>query len=170
VKGLIRPWYRSRLFWLGLPGLVFLLWAWGYSNLTRHEFRIGSERGGVAFTQGKVFWVHLELDASHSAAFDLSDGDVAIWRCPPEMSFTPQSIGTGDFLEGSPLYGDDRRRRWFPPLRWEALRVNPDTGYRFISLPYWLLTAGFVVVWATAVVMRQRRKARLQKHSAASRA
>ena len=23
---MIRPWYRSRLFWLGLPGLVFLLW------------------------------------------------------------------------------------------------------------------------------------------------
>jgi hypothetical protein len=24
----LRPFYRSRLFWLGLPGLVFLLWAW----------------------------------------------------------------------------------------------------------------------------------------------
>ena len=25
---MIRPWYRSRLFWLGIPGLVFLLWSW----------------------------------------------------------------------------------------------------------------------------------------------
>jgi hypothetical protein len=25
---MIRPWYRSRLFWLGLPGLVFLMWLW----------------------------------------------------------------------------------------------------------------------------------------------
>ena len=27
---MIRPWYRSRLFWLGLPGLVFLLWLWWF--------------------------------------------------------------------------------------------------------------------------------------------
>ncbi len=26
-----RPFYRSRLFWLGLPGLVFLLWGWWMS-------------------------------------------------------------------------------------------------------------------------------------------
>ena len=26
-----RPFYRSRLFWLGLPGLVFLLWGWWIS-------------------------------------------------------------------------------------------------------------------------------------------
>jgi hypothetical protein len=25
---MIRPWYRSRLFWLGLPGLLFMLWLW----------------------------------------------------------------------------------------------------------------------------------------------
>jgi hypothetical protein len=26
-----RPFYRSTLFWLGLPGLLFLLWAWWVS-------------------------------------------------------------------------------------------------------------------------------------------
>jgi hypothetical protein len=29
---MIRPWYRSLLFWLGLPGLVFLLWGWADST------------------------------------------------------------------------------------------------------------------------------------------
>jgi hypothetical protein len=40
-----RPFYRSRLFWLGLPGLVFLLWSWWDS--------VG-ENKGVAWTSGGV--------------------------------------------------------------------------------------------------------------------
>ncbi len=42
-----RPFYRSRLFWLGLPGLVFLLWAW---------------KGSVGWSKG-LAWRHNDFAA-----------------------------------------------------------------------------------------------------------
>ena len=56
---------------------------------------------------------------------------------------------------------------WFP-LGVEV--GSRDLGYceqSWLAVGHWLLTAGYVVIWATAVVMWQRRNARLQKHSAA---
>jgi hypothetical protein len=39
----IRPWYCSRLFWLGLPGLVFLLWIW----LAKVRTHLGAGYSGI---------------------------------------------------------------------------------------------------------------------------
>jgi hypothetical protein len=40
--GMIRTWYRSRLFWLGIPGLLFLIWGWRQSNLRSVEIYWGA--------------------------------------------------------------------------------------------------------------------------------
>ncbi|WP_341407860.1 hypothetical protein [Luteolibacter soli] len=52
---MIRPWYRSRLFWLGLPGLLFLVWGWidrsPSSSLTATvgtaDLSVGNESGSL---------------------------------------------------------------------------------------------------------------------------
>jgi hypothetical protein len=48
-----RLFYRSRLFWLGLPGLVFLLWGWWIS--LSHFSRVGFSTLGIAQATGDVF-------------------------------------------------------------------------------------------------------------------
>ena len=37
---MIRPWYRSRLFWLGVPGLVFLIWLWADSENSKTYYSL----------------------------------------------------------------------------------------------------------------------------------
>jgi hypothetical protein len=73
-----RPFYRSRLFWLGLPGLVFLLWAWWLS--TGHYSGAGfggwviGQMGGEVFARwdadGRPDWV--EFGAGHR---DMKEGE-----------------------------------------------------------------------------------------------
>ena len=56
------PWYRSRLFWFGLPGLLGLLWIW-FGNLGKAtavcwgnhaaEYCLGWEQGVIAFIINK---------------------------------------------------------------------------------------------------------------------
>jgi len=56
------PWYRSRLFWLGIPGLLCLLWIW-FGDMRKAtavcwgnhaaEYRLGWEQGVVAFVINK---------------------------------------------------------------------------------------------------------------------
>lgn len=58
---MIRPWYRSRLFWLGIPGLLFLLWWWlasqrpsgfvGWMN-DDHFWSLGHSKGYV-----EILWI-----------------------------------------------------------------------------------------------------------------
>ncbi|MEK7954092.1 hypothetical protein [Luteolibacter soli] len=49
----VRPWYRSRLFWAGMFGLLFLLWAWWNSGAYSSTFTAES-RGGEPILHGEV--------------------------------------------------------------------------------------------------------------------
>ncbi|MEK7951666.1 hypothetical protein [Luteolibacter soli] len=54
----MRAFYKSRLFWCGVPGLVFLLWVWWdsgrhYSEVTWYR---GSEERDVRVYRGVVEW------------------------------------------------------------------------------------------------------------------
>ncbi len=153
-----RPFYRSRLFWLGLPGLVFLLWAWGRSNLLRT--RMFLPPGWVCSTQGKLLWYQPAEAEDRVVTVDYREGDLSM--TPDEYFVTrncfppPRGHTTTE-----PLLTTERR--WFPPPRSRSEPLDADSGYRFFSLPYWMLTSSYLGVWLGGVCLWQRRKARLMK-------
>ncbi|MEK7951667.1 hypothetical protein [Luteolibacter soli] len=55
----MRAFYKSRLFWCGVPGLVFLVWAWWDSG--GYESQVGwmgkGRVRGVLVSRGAVGWV-----------------------------------------------------------------------------------------------------------------
>ena len=160
---MIRPWYRSRLFWLGIPGLLFLLWAWVESNVVRLKALV--QPGFVWSSQGKLCW-H-EVDAATGGwevTVDYREGTLSVSR--QEEFVTACCFGTSrGFISRTPVMIAERR--WFPPPRWEAVQLDASSSYRLISLPYWLLTGGYAGVWLGGLAGWQRRKARLLKATAA---
>jgi len=161
---MIRPWYRSRLFWLGLPGLLFLLWAWASSNFVRHIlFLPGSELNS---TQGKLLWWASDSDGTYDVQLDYRTSGVTVVTIGPgELYFAGcVFLTTGDVESQSVEPGD---QCWFPALRLQSVDLNAATYYRLVALPYWLLTAGYAALLASGIHRWQRRKVRLLKASAA---
>ncbi len=77
-----RPFYRSRLFWLGLPGLVFLLWGWEisieyYSHIHfggSHHWVIGQSWGVVFAMSDPSGWPDWRnIDSEHAKISGVDD-------------------------------------------------------------------------------------------------
>jgi hypothetical protein len=156
---MIRPFYRSRLFWLGIPGLLFLLWAWRNSNVVRIEALV--QPGWVWSSQGKLCW-H-EVDAATGAwevTVDYREGTLSV-RPKEEFVIVCGFAAPRGFISRTPVMIAERR--WFPPPRWEAVQLDASSSYRLISLPYWLLTGSYLGLWLGGLSAWQRRKARLMK-------
>ena len=155
---MIRPWYRSRLFWLGVPGLLFLLWAWGDSN--RLGRRVFLQPGWVYSTHGKLLWYCVQSDGSLRVAISLRDATATPVSAPAILPKVRHSAPLRRFFTSTvPVRVSERR--WLPPVRWTAERFNPRSSYYLLSVPYWLLTAGYASLWLAVLAGWQRRKARL---------
>ncbi len=125
---------RSRAFWFGVPGLVFLLWLWGDSkdhvtSLTFHG------KPGIHFRQRPAgMRLILWENSNHSgnprfgAERILIEDDYAATRA--------------ELLEQIDL----------------AWVVDQDRSY-LISLPYWKLLAGYLLLWAAVLIWRWRKYA-----------
>lgn len=156
-----RPCYRSRLFWFGLPGLVFLLWAWGRSNSLSTHTTIQS--GFLRSSHGKLFWYAPSETMKHPIQVDFREGDVEVLE-QFFISMPGVRVPSGrTTIEPVPA----TERRWFPPLRWRSKSFGAGASVRFLSLPYWLMTLGYTCLWLGAVAGWQRREARLSRRAAA---
>lgn len=157
---MIRPWYRSRLFWLGLFGLVFLLWCWWDS-------------------MEHATWVSLSMDATPSGVseFSLTSGfsEVSFSSyedpfvpsgSPPPLEFGRFSIAA--FLQGSDAHAEflGRWENWFrPPLgRTPYGSIDPfaPPGSPPVDpcIAYWLLVLIYLGVCSLVLVGWQRWKRR----------
>ena len=158
---MIRPWHRSRLFWLGIPGLLFLLWAWRSSNLTCHQLTLGSWQ--LTSTQGKALAWSMQADIGHDLWLDYHTAEVFTeWIAPNSPPRAPIIV---PMAAAYPIPPD--QQCWFPAAKWQAVDLNAGTYHRLLVLPYWLLAGGYAVGWTGVMVAWQRRKARLVKASAA---
>ena len=140
---MIRPWYRSRLFWLGIPGLVFLLWAWRDSS-TRNSELFWSGRmkvHGVSQYLGSINLFHL------LAPWDTGPKrfDVRRMEYPKVVDESYPQVASFTFPQAIVVY-----KR--PPANFSE---------RGIRVSHWLIALGYVLVWCLAVGLWQRRKARL---------
>lgn len=156
---MIRPYYASRLFWLGIPGLLFLLWAWWHSNFF-HRALFLSETSHLSTTQGKVLWFSGQSDIEHDFHLDFQTGEVEVYTVVvgPTMLRTICSFNALT-IDTTKVPAEDQA--WFPPPRWQAREVNRDTYYRLLSVPYWLFSASYAAVWLGGVGAWQWRKLRI---------
>jgi hypothetical protein len=144
---MICPWYRSRLFWLGIPGLVFMLWLWLAKARESFSFRHTGITGPREST---------------SRSIGTSDG--LIYQATVRSSFGvsgPHEIGFHGSLEAL----ESERPTCYLPLR--PFGIIRENEYREIWLAWWAVIPAYTVVWLGAVACWQRRKSRLSRRAAA---
>lgn len=132
-----RP-FRSLTFWLGIPGLVFLLWAWvdSMTHLSqvsyKAEFRLGD--GSLA---------------KRNVAASNSGGDVSLTWSRPD----------GDYKLLSHKFDSKKRdlreqREWLPLPSYLANRNYPGTIFYSLSIPHWLLLLSYAFLWIVLILFQ----------------
>lgn len=128
-----RPFYRSRLFWLGLPGLVFLLWGWWIST------------GNLSWTGflGAGSWMIGQIGGEVFAMWD-SDGG------PDWGSF---------FVRHAETTGKEAQE-WTDSMVAESER---RPSFSLVFIPYYWPVLAYTATWLLTLAWWQRRKARKMK-------
>ena len=147
---MIRPWYRSRLFWLGLPGLVFMGWLWlakaGQVFAFGHLANNGTGESTLQYigaSEGSIYQVTTRYRYSIGARHGFH------WR-----GFN--SPGAGLAPEPGTYFP-----RPFAIIRRSGWRRE----HREIRLAWWVVISAYTAVWLGAVAGWQRRKARLSRRA-----
>ncbi|RYD33942.1 MAG: hypothetical protein EOP87_10105 [Verrucomicrobiaceae bacterium] len=131
-----RSFHRSRLFWLGLPGLIFLAWVW-----------LG--------TRPHFFWMQKGTPAAIVLLGTDSGSYRIAWtrRLSPQIHFTVTGIRSRSSTQDpAPL---------FPPAFSHLTDESP--GIRRSSevrIAHWLAVAIYLALWLTTCALWQHRKHR----------
>ena len=140
-----RPFYRSRLFWLGGPGMIFLLWVWF-----------------VAQKEWTLVWT----DRLSSTSLVYEPGVVGIIRTTmsPDYDVIYSDLGFQQ-LSNTVAPKDLEYFGW--SLSWSTeAPFDPRIRTSRLSVPLWLLTPLYTACWLGSVLWWQRRKARLNPSAA----
>jgi hypothetical protein len=142
------PFFRSRLFWLGVPGLVFLLWVWwdsgGYAS--HASWQSGREIRQVEVDRGCVVWmttvdlrsaVPVPVEPFHAGRYELKEEDGR------HFDFAPPFKRKTDDLKLS--------------IAWMDMELHSS------RLALWVVVAVYVAMWIAMAFAWQRRKARVVK-------
>lgn len=135
---MIRPWYRSRLFLLGIPGLVFGVWAWGLMPTPSLSLSYSTSRN------------QLFVSASEHKV-------ISICQQPfPRTSTEPRGFRIYPYNLASVRAGDGTGVP--PAIRWRTRELDPGVVVRDIFIAYWAVVALYTAGWMVALVGWQRRK------------
>ena len=166
-----RPFYRSWLFWLGLPGAFFLVWA--LRDSTSHATHITKHTPvdvmGAYHWQEALTVFHAQFGPKDFIRFSLDDKSLSVETLPPGMPplanhpwwFRREFI-VGSVLE---LGFDPQQGILRPSFKTESLASGSE--WWIVIVPHWIIILGYVTAWGGAVAFWQRRKARLLKLHAA---
>ena len=139
IHGRKRFW-RSRLFWLGVPGLVFLLWLWA-----------GSEKSSTYYS--------LRWKSPSYLGFGIgcTYGQIGGWIGRPYQGFANPGSQTGSSFHRGPIDGRYRDQvnkdgPWWH--EWES-RSKDRLGF---SVDCWLVVLVYVTSWLVGVLGLQRWK------------
>ena len=162
---MIRPFYHSRLFWLGVPGLVFLLWGWWDSERHYTELSWMKPRSFVAGFQHRGRVAVIATDEATTPVFTGSN-----------LQFTREDelpFWQGGFV-GSQRF-EEARSEFFPGLyrRRCSLPCGSSASlqwlyYREWGADWWLIAVSYAGLWLAAVTAWQRRKARIIRRERAA--
>ena len=145
-----RPFYRSRLFWLGVPGSLFLAWLW--IDSTRFTTEV-TQRMGTREVYFLSYGGRVQLTATLLTHYSSTSSSIVRVKDSMEASWLPpidEVIQVG--AEPDPFAPD---------------HVGGDRKWWGIQLPVWTLIALYGFAWACAVAWWQCRKSRqLKLHTA----
>lgn len=160
---MIRPWYRSRLFWFGLTGVAFLLGTWWDSGA--HYSTVIAE----APTEG----LEIRLDVSRGwLAGSWKSGGVPLSFSPWVFGATHWPVGRDDELtmlrprqfDFAPGVSFRKEADWEVINNPMAASIHPYSQWK-IQVAFWLLVLGYLLVGILLIGGWQRRKTRLLKAS-----
>lgn len=157
---MIRRWHRSRLFWIGIVLIPLLSAAWWasefYPTVTtmlkhhRHQ-ELGHRFGGWSYLSVDRPSALRDLQTIHLTTFNVGSTSMAEWeKLLDSIGFVPSGAEPSFSFRSGPgvRYLPEElaaRAACFPPPAFQR-----GDGWRFLSVPYWLLLPGFLAVWATA--------------------
>lgn len=124
--------HRSKLFWFGITGLIFLLWVW--SDSRQNSASVNWQGHELGFSAG-----------SYASQLNLGqvDGRMQIGGAGPDLRFQRNHA--------------PNRHGWFKPIRFYETTVSGGTS-RSAALPYWLLASLYAAAWGGATFYRHRRR------------
>lgn len=147
---MIRPWYRSRLFWLGLAGLVFMLWLW------------------LAKADQSFFFGHNAITGPNeetTRSIGSFDSSIFLSTSINHHHGGARVLGFRGFKEA--LDPDDPVI-YFPIRPFGSISKATYLGYTHaIWLAWWAVITAYTAIWLGAVAGWQRRKGRLSRRAAA---
>jgi hypothetical protein len=151
---MIRPWYRSLLFWLGIPGLLFLLWLW---------FAMPFSAGSLA----------LQTSGAHSfRVVNSIRGQMGLGhrRLPPGQSYSRWSfrlMSGAEIAEAFARNGVDIADQITLIAPVGHVDVDSLDGRKTWWVAHWVLVLVYGLGWSATMFFSQRRKARLLKATTA---
>jgi len=122
---------RSQLFWGGAFGLAFLLWAWVDSLYNYSAILCYGRQNGIGFVQDSGA---VKIAMQHGAGIGRGP-DVGHAR------IARSSVGK-------------------PFARFQMARSGGVQPFVAIKVPHWALLAAYLVLWASLLLWRWRRRAR----------
>ncbi|MEK7953925.1 hypothetical protein [Luteolibacter soli] len=129
------PWHRSRLFWLGLPALAFLLWLGIVQPVTSFTLNWTDHRLSLGTRDGRF-----------TSILETGRGGFAI----------AGQTGTAQGISG---------KRFFPSaFKHSVFNLSSAPGpYRLTTLfiAAWFVALLYLILWSALLLVWQRHKARL---------
>ena len=146
---MIRPWYRSRLFWLGIPGLLFLLWLW-----------LAKARADLFFGHTGITGVPYATTRGIGSCY----GSIYYSRSRSRYGVSgPDQIG---FHASEMEFESDEPTIYFPLRPFGIVQQKDDFHeYREIWVGWWVVVVAYTIAWLGGLVGWQRRKARLSRRA-----
>jgi len=148
---MIRPWYRSRLFWLGLPGLVFMLWLW------------------LAKADQRLFFGHNAITGpNEQSTRSIGSSDGVILQSTSRNDFHGGKLPVLGFRGFKAGLDRDEPVTYFPVRPFGIIsKATYQSETRGIWVAWWVVISAYTAVWLGAVAGWQRRKARLSRRASA---
>ncbi|MCW1921955.1 hypothetical protein OKA05_05285 [Luteolibacter arcticus] len=150
---MIRPWYRSRLFWFGLFWQLFLVWAWGDAGAYRSVFSWGQA--------DTAMWVGQD------------EGSIVVGNLRSTEFHVGDFLGCSDGLEleRRPTVTERGRLVWKLPAAFRHEREKSSLGLsgtlkfqsRRLHVAWWVVVGISVAAWSGLMVWWQFRQARALK-------
>ena len=161
-----RPFYRSRLYWLGLPGLLFLLWVWWDSGGNYSDFS-GYERGSriatVKIHHGCVqLWAHADKLTPSPTSLDF-----LFFRFQFQDRKFDLPVGLSWQIEKDEALGDDPAAAGWVPSPGAAF-PKPELRGVEVSVALWFMVLVYLCGLSLTMLWWQRRKSRMMKLHTAS--
>lgn len=146
-----RPFYRCILFWLGIPGLMFLLWVWLPGTGFTMDWVRAKERIVLAAGGGTIGATYQKFTVSRSGSLG--------FLLPPTGFTSEHSIHQLDPLEG--IVGAPHLvvHQLFPPAIQES-HVRGGTWASNVTFAVWLPGLLYLAIWLGTFAWWQRRKHR----------